>query len=575
METARVRTEDFVTRELEKKTRLINVAAGREKADLVLKNATYLNVFTHEFCFGDIAVCDGIIAGIGSYEGNTETDVSGRFVCPGLIDGHIHLESSMVSPAEFARAVVRHGTTTVVCDPHEIANVMGVDGIKYMMEATKSLPLDVYFMLPSCVPATDMDESGAKLDYTAIDSLYESPRVLGLAEMMNYVGVENASPDTLSHILASQSHGKGIDGHAPGLSGNALNAYIAAGVYSDHECYELGNALEKLRSGQYIMIREGTAAQNLAALMPLLAPDTASRCMFATDDKHPLDLLNGGHIDYIVKKAIALGADPVTAVTIASHNAAQYFRLYDKGAIAPGYKADLLVVDDFRAFNVLGVYKNGKPVSDGKTVRTEPDQIPKDLKNAARHTFRVRPITEADLAAGTLPLIGVTPREIVTPNLGTADSLDPANGILKAVLVERHNNTGHIGLGYAKGFGLTRGAIASSISHDSHNIIAIGASDREIALAVNRVIELQGGVCVADGDKIIGEVALPVAGLMSDEPLETVNDKLEAAKAAAAALGVEKGIDPFMTLSFMALPVIPHLKLTTHGVFDVDRWQYA
>ena len=575
MSTFEERTQNYIAQTLEQKTRLINVAAGREKADIVLKNATYVNVFSHELCSGDIALCGGIIAGIGSYAGNTEVDAAGKFVCPGLIDAHIHLESSMVSPEEFARAVVRHGTTTVVCDPHEIANVMGVDGIQYMMEATKALPLDVRFMLPSCVPATDMDESGAKLDYKAIDPLYEDPRVLGLAEMMNYVGVVNASPDTLSRILASQSHNKITDGHAPDLSGEGLNAYVAAGVYSDHECYDLAGALEKLRLGQFIMIREGTAAKNLKALLPLLAPQYASRCMFATDDKHPLDLLNGGHIDYIIKEAVRLGADPLTAIQAASHNAARYFLLNDRGAVAPGYRADLVVFDDFRAFNVLRVYKDGTLAFDGETVRVAPEQIPEALKNAARNTFRVRPVSEKDLAAGTLPLIGVTAGEIVTPNLGTADAADPKNDVLKVALVERHNGTGHIGLGYIQGFGLTRGAIASSISHDSHNIIAIGASDAEIAAAVNRVIGLRGGVCVMDGEKIVGEVPLPVAGLMSDDTLETVNDKLEAAKAAAVSLGAKKGIDPFMTLSFLALPVIPHLKLTTHGVFDVDKWQYA
>ena len=575
MNTSNERTQNFVSQTLDRKLRLINVAAGREKADFVLKNATYVNVFSHELLTGDIAVCDGIIAGIGSYAGNTEVDVSGKFVCPGLIDAHIHLESSMVTPEEFARAVVRHGTTTVVCDPHEIANVMGVDGIKYMLEATKALPLDVRFMLPSCVPATDMDESGAKLDYKAIDSLYENPRVLGLAEMMNYVGVVNASPDCVSQILASQSHHKITDGHAPGLSGEGLNAYVAAGVYSDHECYDLAGALEKLKLGQFIMIREGTAAKNLKALLPLLAPRYASRCMFATDDKHPLDLLNGGHIDYIIKEAIRLGADPLTAVQVASHNAARYFLLNDRGAIAPGYLADMVVFDDFRAFNVLRVYKNGVLAFDGETVRVAPARIPETLKNAAMNTFRARPVSAKDFAAGALPLIGVTAGEIVTPNLGASDAASPEKDILKVALVERHNATGHIGLGYIQGFGLTRGAIASSISHDSHNIIAIGATDADIAAAVNRVIELRGGVCVTDDGKILGEVPLPVAGLMSDDTLETVNDRLEAAKAAAVSLGAKKGIDPFMTLSFLALPVIPHLKLTTHGVFDVDKWQYA
>lgn len=575
MSAARESYTGKINRRLQRKQHVIDVAAGRAKADLVLKNACYVNVFAGELCRGDIAIAEGLIAGMGEYEGLQELDVSGKVVCPGLIDAHIHLESSLVSPSEFARAVLPHGTTTVITDPHEITNVMGTDGIEYILEATEGLPVDVNLMLPSCVPSTPIDESGAVLDYRSIDSFYEHGRVLGLAEMMNYVGVVNASPDCVSQILASQSHHKITDGHAPGLSGEGLNAYVAAGVYSDHECYDLAGALEKLKLGQFIMIREGTAAKNLKALLPLLAPRYASRCMFATDDKHPLDLLNGGHIDYIIKEAIRLGADPLTAVQVASHNAARYFLLNDRGAIAPGYLADMVVFDDFRAFNVLRVYKNGVLAFDGETVRVAPARIPETLKNAAMNTFRARPVSAKDFAAGALPLIGVTAGEIVTPNLGASDAASPEKDILKVALVERHNATGHIGLGYIQGFGLTRGAIASSISHDSHNIIAIGATDADIAAAVNRVIELRGGVCVTDDGKILGEVPLPVAGLMSDDTLETVNDRLEAAKAAAVSLGAKKGIDPFMTLSFLALPVIPHLKLTTHGVFDVDKWQYA
>lgn len=569
------RTEEKVARKLAKKQKLVNVAAKRMKADLVLKNATYLNVFSSEFCVGDIAVSDGLIAGVGEYEGVREADVSGKFVCPGLIDAHIHLESSMVSPAEFARAVVRHGTTTVICDPHEIANVMGVDGIRYMMEATEGLPLDVHFMLPSCVPATDMDESGAKLDFRAIDEWFAHPRVLGLAEMMNYVGVTRADPFAISQILASQAHHKKIDGHAPGLSGAELNAYIAAGVYSDHECYTFENALEKLRLGQFIMIREGTAAKNLKALAPILTQARESRCMFATDDKHPIDLLTGGHIDYIIKEAIARGVDPVIAIKVASHNAARYFLLNNKGAIAPGYLADMVVFDDFRSFNVLQVFKRGREVFDGENVIMEQPKVEEGLSARAHDTFRAPFVTEERLAAGTLPMMGVKAHELITPNLGTADGYDAPRDVAKMALVERHHNTGHVGLGYVQGFGLKSGALASSISHDSHNVIAIGTCDRDLALAVNRILEMKGGVCVVDGGKVVAELSLPVAGIMSDEPLEAVNEKLERAKAVAYALGAQRGIDPFMTLSFMALPVIPHLKLTTHGMFDVDRWALA
>lgn len=568
-------TTQCVERKLERKLRLIRVARGEEPADIVFKNATYLNVFSNDFCHGDIAVSDGLIAGIGSYHGSEEVDVSGKFVCPGFIDAHIHLESSMVSPAEFARAVVRHGTTTIITDPHEIANVMGVDGIRYMLEATEELPIDVHFMLPSCVPATPMDESGCSLDYLAIDPLYEHPRVLGLAEMMNYVGVINGDSEVISKILASQAHHKKIDGHAPELSGADLNAYIAAGVYSDHESNTYQNALEKLQLGQFIMIREGTAARNLRALLPLLNQQYYSRCMFATDDKHPLDLLQGGHIDHIIREAIACGTDPIIAIKVASHQAARYFLMNNKGAIAPGYLADLVVFDNFRHFHIEQVYKRGHCVFANDAVSPfAPPAVDPVLSRRAHDTFRIAPVTPQQLAAGDLPVIGLVAGEIITQNLGRAEAPDPDRDLLKIAVAERHHNTGHIGLGYVKGYGLRQGAVATSIAHDSHNIIAVGTNNDDLAFAINRIAELRGGIAVVDGGKILAELPLPVAGLMSDAPLEEVNDLLEQAKAAAHRLGVSAGIDPFMTLSFMSLPVIPSLKITTRGVFDVEQWKY-
>lgn len=568
-------TTQCVERKLERKLRLIRVARGEEPADIVFKNATYLNVFSNDFCHGDIAVSDGLIAGIGSYHGREEVDVSGKFVCPGFIDAHIHLESSMVSPAEFARAVIRHGTTTIITDPHEIANVMGVDGIRYMLEATEDLPIDVHFMLPSCVPATPMDESGYSLDYLAIDPLYEHPRVLGLAEMMNYVGVINGDPEVISKILASQAHHKKIDGHAPELSGADLNAYIAAGVYSDHESSTYQNALEKLQLGQFIMIREGTAARNLRALLPLLNQQYYSRCMFATDDKHPLDLLQGGHIDHIIREAIACGTDPIIAIKVASHQAARYFLMNNKGAIAPGYLADLVVFDNFRHFHIEQVYKRGHCVFANDAVSPfAPPAVDPVLSRRAHDTFRIAPVTPQQLAAGDLPVIGLVAGEIITQNLGRAEAPDPDRDLLKIAVAERHHNTGHIGLGYVKGYGLRQGAVATSIAHDSHNIIAVGTNNDDLAFAINRIAELRGGIAVVDGGKILAELPLPVAGLMSDAPLEEVNDLLEQAKAAAHRLGVSAGIDPFMTLSFMSLPVIPSLKITTRGVFDVEQWKY-
>lgn len=569
-------TEQRVRRKLPKKQHNIAVAAGREKADLVLKNACYLNVFSNELCFGDIAVSNGLIVGMGDYSGKQEADMSGKVVVPGLIDAHIHLESSLCTPAEFARAVVRHGTTTVITDPHEIANVMGRRGIEYMLAATRELPIDVHFMLPSCVPASPADESGAALDFRDIDEFYEEPRVLGLAEMMNYPGVIGGDEEPISKILASQSHHKKIDGHAPALSGRALNAYITAGVYSDHECSDLDNALEKLRKGQFIMIREGTAAKNLEALCPLICEKYYSRCMFATDDKHPGDLKNGGHIDYIVKKAIALGADPLLAVKTASHNAARYFLLNNKGAVAPGYLADLAVVDSLENFRVLAVYKKGRLVFDSEEVIpfAEP-QVEESLTSAAQNTVHIAKVTKSSFAIDrALPVIGMIGGEIVTTRAGTAEGPDPERDILKAAVIERHFATGHIGVGLIKGYGLKRGAVATSIAHDSHNIIAVGADDDDMALAVNETARMNGGIAVVSDGKIVASLPLPIAGLMSREPLETVDEKLEAAKRAAYSLGVSPDVDPFMSLSFMSLPVIPELRLTTRGVYDVSAGKY-
>ena len=560
-----------INRKLLKKQRIIAAAAGREPADLVLKNATFVNVFSNELSNMDIAVTEGLIVGMGSYHGREEVDCTGKIVLPGFLDAHIHLESSLVSPTEFVKAVLPHGTTTVVTDPHEIANVMGTDGIEYMLQATENLPVDVRFMLPSCVPATPLDESGAILDYRAIDSFYDHPRVQGLAEMMNFVGAINGDEQTVEKIVAAQAHHKKIDGHAPDLVDNDLNAYIAAGVYSDHECHDLKDALAKLERGQFIMIREGTAARNLEALMPLLSSQYADRCMFCTDDKHPNDLLEKGHIDYIVKKAISLGADPITAVKVACHNAARYFLLNNRGGISPGYLADFVIIDNFRAFNIQQVYKKGVLMVDHGEVRGFPaPEIEPYLVERAHKTFHVAALTAEDFAEKRpRGVIGMVDGEITTMDAGYSDRIDVDYDILKIAVVERHKNTHHIGIGYIQGYGLKSGAVATSISHDSHNIIVVGTSEADMAAAVNRVVELNGGIVVWDGEAPIAEVPLAIAGIMSDEPLVTVNEKLEHAKEVAHTLGVNPGIDPFMTLSFMALPVIPSLRITTRGVFDV------
>ena len=566
-----------INRKLLKKRRIINAAAGREKADLVLKNATYVNVFSNELCTADIAVAEGLIVGMGAYSGVREVDCTGRIVLPGFLDAHIHLESSLVSPTEFVKAVLPHGTTTVITDPHEIANVMGTDGIEYMLQATEGLPVDVRFMLPSCVPATPLDESGAILDYRAIDSFYDHPRVQGLAEMMNFVGIIAGDDQPVEKIVAAQAHHKKIDGHAPDLLGNDLNAYIAAGVYSDHECHDLQDAIAKLERGQFIMIREGTAARNLEALMPLLCDKYSERCMFCTDDKHPNDLLEKGHIDYIVKRAISLGADPITAVKVACHNAARYFLLNNRGAIAPGYLGDFVLIDDFEHFNIRQVYKKGELMVEDGVVRPFPSpSIEQYLVDRSHDTFHVGALTEQDFADHRpRGIIGMVDGEITTVDAGYSDRIDAEYDVLKIAVVERHKNTRHIGIGFLQGYGLKSGAVATSISHDSHNIIVVGTSEADMAAAANRVVQLNGGIVVWDQGRPAAEVPLAIAGIMSEEPLVTVNEKLEAAKDVAHALGVNPGIDPFMTLSFMALPVIPSLRITTRGVFDVTTQSYV
>ena len=566
-----------INRKLVKKRRIIEAAAGREPADLVLKNAVYVNVFANQLCTADIAVAEGLIVGMGDYSGEAEVDCAGKIVLPGFLDAHIHLESSLVSPREFVKAVLPHGTTTVVTDPHEIANVMGTDGIEYMLQATEDLPVDVRFMLPSCVPATPLDESGAVLDYRAIDSFYDHPRVQGLAEMMNFVGIIAGDGQPVEKIVAAQAHHKKIDGHAPDLQDNDLNAYIAAGVYSDHECHDLQDAVAKLERGQFIMIREGTAARNLEALVPLLCDKYSERCMFCTDDKHPSDLLEKGHIDYIVKKAIALGADPITAVKVACHNAARYFLLNNRGAIAPGYLADFVVIDNFQNFNIEKVFKKGVLMVENGVVRDFPaPEIEPYLTQRAHSTFHLGSLTAEDfMDHRPRGIIGMVDGEITTQDAGYSDRIDVEYDVLKIAVVERHKNTHHIGIGFIQGYGLKSGAVATSISHDSHNIIVVGTNEADMAAAVNRVAALNGGIVVWDGGAPVAEVPLAIAGIMSDEPLEAVNEKLEAAKERAHGLGVGRGIDPFMTLSFMALPVIPSLRITTRGVFDVTSQSYV
>lgn len=565
-----------ISRSLLRKQRIVDVAAGREPADLVLKNAAFLNVFANELNLGDIAVAEGVVVGIGDYSGVTEYDMSGKIVLPGFVDSHMHLESSLLSPKELTSALLPHGTTAVVTDPHEIANVMGTDGIDYMLQATEGLPIDVLFMLPSCVPATPLDESGAILDYQMLDTFYSHPRVRGLAEVMNFVGVIAGDKHVLEKITAAQYYHKKIDGHAPDLQGKDLDAYVAAGVYSDHECHDVEDAINKIQRGQVIMIREGTAAQNLDALMPLLTPKYADRCMFCADDRHPSDLLEKGHIDYICKRAIAMGADPILTVKVATNNAARYYQMNNRGAIAPGYVADFAVIDDFENFQVQMVFKNGKLCYDGEVKPFAEPEIDPRLAELAHDTFHVQKLTADDFRdQGQRGVLGMIPGEIVTTNRGFASQVDLEQDILKIAVIERHKNTGHIGLGYLQGYGLKSGAVATSISHDSHNIIVVGTNAEDMAFAANRIVENRGGIVVVENEAVTVEVVLEIAGIMTDAPLEDVNEKLEQAKEVAFRQGINAGIDPFMTLSFMALPVIPELRVTTKGVIDVMTQQYV
>ena len=566
---------------------LIDAAGGVTQADLVLKNGNILNVFTGEIEKGDIAVKDGVIVGIGSYSGREEIDVTDKYICPGLIDGHIHIESSMLSPAEFAKAVIPRGTTAVVADPHEIANVAGVEGIIYMMEASKDLPLDIFYMLPSCVPATNMDESGADLKAEDLNGFYEEERVRGLAELMNSYGTVKGDEDILKKIEGAVRAGKAIDGHAPGLNGKALNAYIAAGVGSDHECSDIDEALEKLRRGQWIMIREGTAAKNMDKLLPLFDDTYCNRCMLVTDDKHAGDIVELGHIDYLIRKAVRSGKSAGNAVKMASLNPSQYFGLRKRGALAPGYIADMLVVSGFDLFKVEKVFKSGKLVAENGVLTVDitsgvkPQDYPKIYDS-----FNMDPVTPGDFTltqtGSKKRVIEVLKGEILTREMIVPAELEQApsgiqvdKDILKIAVIERHRKTGHIGIGFVKGYGLQSGAIASSVAHDSHNLIVVGTNEEDMAAAANEVLKNRGGLAIAEDGEVKASLALPIAGLMCETDAVQTEDSLIEMKVMAKHMGCTHGIDPFMTLAFTALPVIPEVRILTQGMFDVKSQSYV
>lgn len=550
----------------------------------LLYGGTVVNVFTGELEKTNVLIENEKIAGVGAYtfeDADVSEDITGKYVCPGFIDGHIHIESTMLTPAELARLCVPHGTTSIVTDPHEIVNVCGIDGIRYMMEASNGIPLSVYFTLPSCVPATQFDEAGAVLEAEDIKSLYENNRVLGLAEVMNYPGVISNNSSVCAKVHDAIKRGKNVDGHAPSLSGKELDKYIFEGITSDHECTSADEAIEKLRKGQWVMIRQGTAARNFADLLPLFDDAYNHRCLLVTDDIHPVDIMKYGHIDNIIRLAVKNKKSVITAIKMATIQAAQCFGLRFIGAVAPGYRADLLVLNELESIDIEDVYSKGEKVVSRKQMKVfSSPEIDEKLCNIVCNSFHTKEITTSDFhieeKGNRCRVIEVIPNQLFTMEKvfeiywENNNGIDTERDILKLAVIERHKNTGHIGLGFIRGIGIKHGAIASSVSHDSHNIIVIGSNDEDMKIAANH-IRTHGGNVVVSGGKVLASMALPIAGIMTDlsgEEIALVNEKV---REAAHALGVPKNIEPFMNMSFVSLPVIPAIKMTTQGLLDVNK----
>ncbi len=557
---------------------LIRAARGEGEVDLVLRNAQLINVISAEIYQADIAIDNGMVVGIGrDYHGRAEDDLKGLYLSPGFIDSHVHIESAMVTVPQFARAVVARGTTSVICDPHEIANVLGLAGLRFMLESSKDVPLNVFFMLPSCVPATGLETSGATLSAEDLLPFIDHPQVLGLAEMMNYPGVINTDPEVMAKLTMGAR--KRLDGHAPGLSGIALCAYAASGIASDHECTTIAEAREKLRVGLYIMLREGTAAKNLSDLLPLVSIENERRCLLVTDDRHPNDIMEEGHIDFLLRTAISGGLAPMIALRMATLNAAEYFRIERAGAIAPGYRADLVAFDSLQDIRARRVYKDGKLAAiDGQPLLPEQQHI---VDNKAS-SVNVGALNASDflIAARSRKarVIGLGRHQLYTEELIDNPTIrddrvcsDTERDLLKIAVVERHHASGRRGIGLVHGFGLKRGALAASTAHDSHNIIVVGADDESICRAVAQVVEMQGGIAAANGERVEAALPLPIGGLMSDKPIEQVSAGMNELKQAGQRLGCALK-DPFMTMSFLALPVIPQLKITDRGLVDVKSF---
>ncbi|MBO4701387.1 MAG: adenine deaminase [Lachnospiraceae bacterium] len=554
----------------------------------LLKNAKVVNVFTEKIDFTNVLIEDDRITGIGNYYKDEEADVvedlEGRFLCPGFIDGHIHIESTMMVPPSLAQAVLPHGTTAVVTDPHEIANVCGVDGIKYMLEMSENIPLHVFVMIPSCVPATCFDEAGAILNAEDIEDLYKEERILGLAEMMNYPGVIFNDAPTMDKINACVEKGKPVDGHAPLLSGKDLDKYISAGINSDHECSDATEAMEKLSKGQWIMIREGSAAKNLEKLLPLFESPYYQRCILATDDRNPADIIAEGHIDNIVRLAIKAGKDPIRAIKMATLNPTLCFGIKRMGAIACGYKANLLVLDNLENIDIKDVYSNGVKVVKDKEISGF--SIPKAediITGSVLNSFHMPDLKNDDFyiePKGTkCRVIEVIPGEILTNecildiDFSKNNGIDIEKDILKLAVIERHKNTGHKGVGFIKGIGIKNGALAGSVSHDSHNLIVIGSSEEDMVIAANHIKKIGGGLCVVSEGKVLSELRLPVAGLMSTNSAAEIAKANVELRESAEKIGINEGIEPFMNMAFVSLPVIPVLKMTTQGLVNVNDFK--
>lgn len=560
---------------------LVRVANGDRPADLLLKNAKVVNVFTNEIYEADIAIHDEMIAAIGKgYEAENVIDLQGKYVCPGLIDAHVHIESSMVPPREFARVVIPHGVTTVIADPHEIANVIGLEGIRFMLQDAKYGPMSMFVDAPSCVPATNMETSGSQLEFYDLATLLSNPWVIGLGEVMNYPGVIHADKSVLQKIKSYT--GKPIDGHAPGVTGKAINAYVAAGVGSDHECVNYAEAIEKLRLGMTIFVREATGAKNLDGLIDLFNKDLIDRVCLCTDDRHPHDLIDRGSIDFIIRAAVEKGVDPVMAIKAGTINAANYFGLKDRGAVVPGRRADLMIFSDLQNITPELVYYGGKLAAEAGEMSPWEELPPRNTK--ARGTINVRGSLDLSVSAeglnadskmrviGTIPQQLVTKHLIETPTIVSGEVVsDVSRDLIKIAVVERHFGTGNVGIGFIRGLKLQRGAIACTVAHDHHNIVVAGVDDLSMQNAIKEIIRTQGGMVVVNGKKVLSSLPLPIAGLMSDQPIKVVRQQYDQLIEAIRELGSDVE-DPFMLLSFMALSVIPSLKLTDLGLVDVDKF---